>query len=55
MLGPYTSIVVPYYVSIVPLILIVVPMKHPYSYYCALTLLLLGRLGLHCDPMDSYI
>ena len=33
-----------------PHIVIIVPHKSPYCYYCALTLLLLGRLGLHCGP-----
>ena len=62
MLSPYINSVAPYYVSVAPLIVIIVPLQPPYCYYCALTLLLLGRLGLHCGPlglhygpMDSYI
>ena len=55
MLILYINSVVPYYVSVAPLIIIVVRLKPPYCYYCALTLLLLDRLGLYCDPMDSYI
>ena len=33
-----------------PLLLLLYPCKPPYFYYCPLTLLLLGRLALHCGP-----
>ena len=66
MLGPYnTSVAACCYCSVAPLLLllypysphivIIVPHKSHYCYCCALTLLLLGWLGLYCDPMDSYI
>ena len=44
MLGPYITIVVHYCVSVAP-----------YCYFCALTLLFLGRIALYCDLMDLYI
>ena len=62
MLGPYITCIVPYYSLCNPLIVIIVPLQPPFCYYCALKLLLLGRiglhwvpLGLHCGCMDSYI
>ena len=55
MLGHYITSVFPYCCQCSPLIVIVVPLYPQYCYYCALTLLLLGQLGLYCDPIDSYI
>ena len=65
MLGPYITSVVHYCCSVDPLLLflypcsshivIIVPHKSPLLLLLALRLLLLGRLGLYCDPMESYI
>ena len=55
MLGPYNTSDYPITIVVIPLIYIVVPLLPPYCYYCSLTLLLLGRLGLYCGPMESYI
>ena len=65
MLGPYITSTVPYCCRVSPLLLflytcsphivIIVPHKTPLLLLLALKLLFLGRLGLYCDPMDSYI
>ena len=46
MLGPYITSIGPYITSI--------PLQPPYCYYCALKLLLLGWLGLHCGPLGLH-
>ena len=55
MLGPYNTSDYPITIAVIPLINIVVPLLPPYCYYCACKLLLLGKLELYCDPMESYI
>ena len=62
MLGPYntsdypiTIVVVPLINIFVPILLLLCPIEAHYYYYCALTLLLLCRLWLCYDPLDSYI
>ena len=40
---------------VAPILLLLCPIKSHYCYFYALKLLLLGQIGLYCDPMDSYI
>ena len=65
MLGTYITSVVPHFCTVAPLLLllypcsphivIIVPHKTPLLLLFAHRLILLGQLGLYCDPMDSYI
>ena len=58
MLGPYNTSVSPYCyccAHVVAILLVFCRIEVCYSYCGALTLLLLCRIWLYCDPLDSYI
>jgi len=65
MLGPYIISTTPYFISrthllyccthVMPILLLLHHIEAHYFYYCALKLLLLCRLSLCYEPLDSYI
>lgn len=44
----------PYSTTLSPVLLFLCPIESRYCYFCSLTLLLLCRPWLYCDPLESY-